>query len=69
MSAQFGPFTLNDLPSNADYDRSTIKSQCLLCDDCFNLGDEESFEEFLRHLLMVHKLVVADIRLIADIEK
>ncbi|KAJ8302312.1 hypothetical protein KUTeg_021299 [Tegillarca granosa] len=41
---------------------------CLMCDEWFNL-EEDSLDTFLRHLLTVHKVVIADVKLICNLKR
>lgn len=40
---------------------------CLLCETTFNVSN--GYQEFARHLLLVHKLVISDIQLIASLKR
>ena len=42
--------------------------ECLLCPDVFNL-EVEGNEKLLGHLLIKHKLVIADLKEIADLNR
>ena len=40
---------------------------CLMCDDTFEIISSK--EEFLRHLLTIHQLVIADVNLVANFRR
>ena len=69
MSSQFGPFLLESTPNQKMPGDPIDGTLCVLCENLYTLDKPELFDEFLKHLLVVHKLVVADVRLIADIPK
>ena len=68
MAEYLGPFTFADKQVD-DKATDCENDICLLCDKIYKLQEQDSFDEFLKHLLVTHKLVVADIKLIADIRR
>ena len=50
-----------------DTSGSAITVKCLFCENCYNESSEK--DQLLRHLLLSHKLVIADVKLIADFKR
>ena len=63
------PLLLPGSEQGADCGRISPKSTlpCLMCDEMFEIISTK--EEFLRHLLTAHQLVIADIKLIANFKR
>lgn len=54
------------LPSSSSVSSTTV-IQCVLCDEQFNEGSAQHLQELQSHLLIQHKLVIADIHAISDL--
>jgi len=50
-----------------DGENSVAAVQCLFCEKCYAESVER--DELLRHLLLAHKLVIADVKLIANFRR
>lgn len=46
---------------------SSTNCECMLCSDVFDL--RENNDQLLAHLLLIHKLVIADIKEIVDLKR
>lgn len=63
----FGPLTLHQKNENPTIFKSneTEECSCVLCEEKFTLPESE--KQFLTHLFMKHRLVIADLNQIADL--
>lgn len=63
----FGPLTLHQKNEKPTIFKSseTEECSCILCEDRFTLPESE--KQFLTHLFMQHRLVIADVNQIADL--
>lgn len=62
----FGPLTLHQKNENPTIFKSieTEECPCVLCEEKFLLPESE--KQFITHLFMEHRLVIADVNQIAD---
>lgn len=54
-------------PKYIPFQTESIVSSCLLCEAKYNLALQQ--EDFLQHIFDCHKLVIADVPLIASLQK
>ena len=65
------PLNLVDLTSKQELSKlesSNCEYECLLCNQKFNLADENN-KNYLAHLLVTHKFVISDVDQIGDFKK
>ena len=63
------PLLLPDSEQDPSCDRTSPKSciPCMMCVETFEITTKK--EDFLRHLLIAHRLVIADVNLIANFKR
>lgn len=67
-----GPLVFNSTDNSSSkttQDTTPGECQCLLCETTYDIQTKAGKDEFLRHLVHVHKIVIADVPLIADLVK
>ncbi|XP_004931818.1 zinc finger protein 277 [Bombyx mori] len=65
----FGPLTLhqNNLKPTIFQNDESVECSCVLCEEKFTFPERE--KQFLTHLFMEHRLVIADVNQIADLKE
>lgn len=61
------PLTLNSQEDKESVGGEQHKLRCLCCDECFDFLTSK--DDYLAHLFLSHRLVIADVEDIADLEK
>ena len=57
----------NEQPASSE--SAGVACPCLLCSATFIIPVHGNPDEFLRHLLLTHKFVIADVKLVSDLRR
>uniref|UniRef100_A0A8C9G6M1 C2H2-type domain-containing protein n=1 Tax=Pavo cristatus TaxID=9049 RepID=A0A8C9G6M1_PAVCR len=63
------PLSLPESPANPDGVAAVESSPsvpCIFCEECYVLAEQN---QLLKHMIIEHKLVVADVKLVADFKR
>jgi hypothetical protein len=67
-----GPLTISEYKNESSKKAAVAEDPehllCLLCDDKFETDGVDN-KDYLAHLLIMHKLVIADVKLIGDFKR
>lgn len=60
------PLSLPESPGGVVAVESSPSAPCIFCEEYYPLSEQD---QLLKHMIIEHKLVIADVRLVADFER
>lgn len=60
------PLSLPESPGGVDAVESSPYVPCIFCKECYALAEQN---QLLKHMIIEHKLVIADVKLVADFRR
>jgi len=60
------PLSLPESPGGVSTVESSAYVPCIFCKECYILAEQN---QLLKHMIIEHKLVIADVKLVADFRR